>query len=237
MIYPILLVAGILGLVIMALLGFMHAPGQGHAAHGHGHGGHGHVGHGHVNHGHLDHGHAHAGHGHGGHGHASHSHGEHAHGEHGHGEPAQSAGTSILFMLLPFLSPLNWASWAIGAGGTGVILQNCGVRDPWTAGGALAGAVLFNQLCVKPLWKVVFGFASEPAGNLDACLLQSVEAVTAFNSRGEGLVRVLIDGRSEDLLARLTEAEQRQGMRVSRGDRLMIEEIDSETNSVRVCRG
>ena len=32
------------------------------------------------------------------------------------------------------------------------------------------------------------------------CLLQKVEAVTAFDAHGQGLVRVLIDGRSDDVL-------------------------------------
>jgi hypothetical protein len=252
-IYPILLVAGFVGLVAMALLGFLHLPGH---EHGHGHhsldvnhsGGHAHVAHGHLDahhgaahaghhgpthgaHGHAD---AHAGHGHAGHGHPAHE----GHGQDGHAHSDQGGGGgSVLLRLLPFVSPLNWSGWAIGAGGMGVLLASFGLGEPWLAVGAVAGAFLFQLLCMKPVMKLALGFASRPAGNLEGCLMQSVEAVTPFNERGEGLVRVLIDGRSEDVLARLTPSERQQGLKVRRGDRLMIEEIEPEQNSVQVCRG
>jgi hypothetical protein len=67
-------------------------------------------------------------------------------------------------------------------------------------------------------------------------LLQEVEAITAFDERGEGLVRMLIDGRCEDILARLTEEERAKGLRVRRGDRLLIEEVDPHKNTCRVSR-
>lgn len=138
---------------------------------------------------------------------------------------------------MPFMSPLNWFSWLLGGGAAGTIASMALVPEPLTAGLAVVGAVGFNMGVVKPIWRAVFSFASRPAGNLDACLMQSVEAVTGFNRRGEGLVRVNIDGRSEDVLARLTEPEIASGVRVSRGERLLIEEVDPRTNSCRVSRG
>lgn len=255
LIYAILLIAGFVGLLAMALLGFLHLPGHGHQ-HGHHsldvntHGTHVHGAHGHVEvhahpgaahaghhgpvggtHGHAE---AHAGHGHAPHGH----HGHEGHGDHGNGHPDQpSGGGSVFLRLLPFVSPLNWAGWAIGAGGMGLLLLSFRFGEPWLAVGAVIGAVLFQLLCMRPVVKLAMGFASQPAGNLEGCLMQHVEAVTPFNERGEGLVRVLIDGRSEDILARLSPSARQEGLKIHRGDRLLIEEVEPEQNSVRVCRG
>jgi hypothetical protein len=88
---------------------------------------------------------------------------------------------------------------------------------------------------VKLIWSLAFRFVSEPAKNLGGCLLQEVEAVTAFDERGRGLVRVIIDGRTEDVLARLENPDLALG-RIRRGDRLLIEEVDPSTNSCRVSR-
>jgi hypothetical protein len=268
LVYPILLVAGLVGLAAMALLGFVHMPG-GHGGHG---GAHHHaldvnITHGqttttvnslqvHVGaHSHtapLQPGHgqapaplqqgqapAHAGHvavqGHG-HGQAhGHAHG-HAH-AHADGHAAEAEQATAGSWLMPLVSPLNWFSWSIGAGATGTACHAASLPEPWTAAAAVAGAALFHLGFFKPVWGALAQFASQPAGNLEGCLMQNVEAVTSFNERGEGLVRVVIDGRSEDVLARLSEKERAAGLRVHRGDRLMIEEVDPRTNSCRVCRG
>jgi len=138
--------------------------------------------------------------------------------------------------LMPFLSPLNWFSWFLGGGAAGMLCTLAHLPEPYTAGAAVLGAVGFNQGVVRPVWNLIFGFASKPAGNLEACLAQVVEAVTSFNERGEGLVRVTIDGRSEDVLARLTLPERASGERIHRGDQLLIEEVDPSTNTCRVSR-
>jgi hypothetical protein len=231
-IYPVLLIAGFAGLVVMLLLGFAHGPGHGH--HGRGPVGQLHTGRGHGNA---------AGHGHAAQGH-SHAHGGHAHG--GQHDNANADGDSdadvasgpgnALVWLMPFLSPLNWFSWLLGAGAAGTLARMVGLHEPMAAGAALGGALALNLGVVKPIWRLVFRFASEPAGNLESCLLQQVEAVTAFNARGEGLVRVTIDGRSDDVLATLVDAERGSGARVRRGDRLLIEDVDPRANSCRVSR-
>jgi hypothetical protein len=243
-----------------------HGQGHGHGhAHGdvHGHhgapahhgsasGGHGHTngGHGHANGGH---GHAHAAHGHVGHAHGvpaatgahGHAHaGGHSHGAaHGHdSDNAQADGDdpslaqNSLMWLLPLLSPLNWFSWFLGAGAAGMICIKTGIHEPQRAVVALLGAILFRAGVVRPIWNAVFQFASKPAGNLESCLMQQVEAVTQFDERGEGLVRMLIDGQSTDVLARLTEEELAKGLRVRRGDQLFVEDVDSQKNTCRVSR-
>lgn len=240
MIYPILLISGFAGLVVMTVMGFAH--GFGH--HGHGHGAH----HGHLHTGHAHTGHTHTGeiglthgvHGHAGHGHAGHA--GHAHCAQGHDQAQQAdgdadgdAGTALaaLVWVLPLLSPLNWFSWMVGAGAAGSLAAP--VPEPFRAAIAVAGAAAFNGLVVKPIWNFIFGFTSRPARNLEGCLAQEVEAVTAFDEKGVGLVRVTIDGHSEDVLARLENPELSLG-RVRRGDRLRIEDVDPHTNSCRVSR-
>ncbi len=244
-IYLVMFLVGLLGLAVMAALGAMH--GHGSQSHGHGHS------HAHGHHGgtHLDaHGHAPAA------SHApmsAHGHGPttgantHADGDananadadsQGDGDANVSAagGMAMLVWLMPLLSPLNWSSWLIGAGATGMVGRLLALPEPVTIATAIGGAWVFNTAIVKPIWNLVFRFASRPAGNLESCLMQEVEAATGFNDRGEGLVRVLIDGHTEDVLARLTPELIGRGERVHRGDRLLIEEVDPHTNSCRVSR-
>jgi hypothetical protein len=152
------------------------------------------------------------------------------------GDADGGVGPSILLRLMPFLSPLNWFSWFLGGGTAGMLCALGGVPEPYRAGAAALGALAFNQGVVRPVWNLVFGFASKPAGTLEACLMQVVEAATSFNERGEGLVRVTIDGHSEDVLARLVAPGGEGPARVHRGDRLLIEEVDPHTNTCRVSR-
>lgn len=132
------------------------------------------------------------------------------------------------------MSPLSWSSWSLGAGATGLVGIVLGIPEPFRALVAVAGAIGFSRGLVQPLWRTIFSFASEPAGNLNACLLQEVQAVTSFNERGEGLVRVTIDGNSTDILARLTRWEREKGRRVRKGELLLIEAVDPATNSCQV---
>lgn len=144
---------------------------------------------------------------------------------------------SLLTWVLPLLSPLNWFSWMVGGGAAGAAaISLAKTTEPWTGLIALGGAVAFNQGVVRPIWRVVFSFAAEPAKNLEGCLAQIGEAATGFNERGEGLVRLNIDGRTEDIYARLTPEALTEGGRVRRGDRLMVEAVDPQKNECRVSR-
>jgi hypothetical protein len=150
-------------------------------------------------------------------------------------EHASLVGRSVR-VLGTLLSPLTWFSWMIGAGATGSIAVLLGASPHVALAAAIAGAIAFQLFVVRPIWKVVFRFESAPAGNLEGCLMQTVEVVGAFNARGEGLVRVVIDGRSEDLLAILTKDERAVDARPRRGDHLVIEEVDPKTNTCFVSR-
>src|SRR5205823_4033342 len=91
-----------------------------------------------------------------------------AHGP-GHGQTGPGgSGESLLLQVMPFLSPLNWFSWMVGGGAIGAassLLLHLG--EPWAAGTAVVGAAAFDYGILKPIWRLVFSFASKPAGNLE----------------------------------------------------------------------
>jgi len=136
----------------------------------------------------------------------------------------------------PLLSPLTWFSWMLGGGAGGLIAVILGASPKVALISAIAGAVGFQLFVVRPIWKIVFHFESQPAGNLEGCIMQEVEVVNAFNARGEGIVRVVVDGRSEDVLAVLTRNDPDADTRPRRGDRLLIEDVDPKTNTCIVSR-
>jgi len=202
-----LLLIGILGLLAQMLLGGAHI---------------GHLGH-----------HAHVGHAHGGH--AGHSHaGQHGHGQHHdqahHGE--QSRGLSPLWTLL---SPLTFFSICLGMGATGLLLKHLHLRTGLVALAALLGGLVFYGLIIRPLWNVMFRFASTPSTALAGTVAKEAEALTRFDSTGKGLVRVTIDGQIVRILATLEPEDRAEGA-VRPGDRLTVTSVDGHTNSCRVAR-
>ena len=203
-----LLLIGILGLLAQMLLGGAHI---------------GHLGH-----------HAGAGHAHGGH--AGHSHaGQYGQGQH-HNQAhhaGQSRGPSPLWTLL---SPLTFFSLCLGMGATGLLLKHLHLRTGLVAGAALLGGLVFYGLLIRPLWNVMFRFASTPSTALAGAVAREAEALTRFDSTGKGLVRVIIDGQIVRILATL-ETDDRPAAEVVRpGDRLTVTGVDGHTNSCRVTR-
>jgi hypothetical protein len=224
-IYEILLATGVLGLIAMAFAGFGFHGGAHHA---------GHVGMARFGHaptsGRLGPG-AHTGHTAGGHL-------AHRGGAHPAGKAARGAGqrSGLASALLSLLSPITIFGACLGAGAVGALLVGLGVSWALAALGAVAGAIGVNALLVQPMMRLAMGFASEPARGLEGTLMQSAEAITNFDANGEGLVRVLVDGQSVDVLARLTDEERRQGVRVVRGQSVRIEDVDTHRNRCSVSR-
>lgn len=141
----------------------------------------------------------------------------------------------LLAAVLQLMSPLTLAALLLGVGAAGTVAMLLGAGLIATYVAAAAGGVVMRFAVVGPIANTIFRFESPPAQNLEGCLLQEVVAITRFNRRGEGLVRVQFDGREEDVLARLVEKE-RNGARVDRGERLIIEEIDPRRNQCVVSR-
>jgi len=176
---------------------------------------------------------AHAGHmGHGGHG--GHAHGGSAgHGHHAgqHRGPSGRA-SSPLWTLL---SPLCFFSACLGAGATGLLLKHLHLPLGLVAGAALLGGAFFYGLIIRPLWNVLFRFASTPSTALAGTVAHEAEALTRFDAAGKGLVRVIIDGQLVRILATLEPEDRAEGA-VRPGDRLTITSVDGHTNSCRVAR-
>ncbi len=205
-------VVGLLGLIGMAALGLAH----GHSPGGRSHGGHSHGGH-------------------GGHGHNNHSgHAPHSAAARGHHRASGDIGGSVLSSVLILTSPRLILSVILGFGLIGLLLSAFPLTSHLPAAALLAlagaGGVAFNGLVVQPYWNALMDFQSRPALSLGNSGLESADAVTDFDHSGSGLVALVFEGEVRQLLATLATAEQQQGLRVRRGDRLHILSIDEERN-------
>jgi len=200
--YTFSLALGATGLVVMALGGLGHHTGHaGHTPHASGPTG------------------ALSGHGHHGaalpnsaHGHAHQSHTE----QHG---TAQGK-------LWAFLSPRVLFRFLVGVGASG-LLRDRWLFEPLVAAGALAGGVLFERYVVTPIWNGLLHFASEPAQTLARAVFEVAQAVTDFDAQGQGLIAVELDGQLVQVLGILRAEELSIGVRVRRGGRVRIEEVDA----------
>jgi len=157
--------------------------------------------------------------------------GSHA-GHHHHGAGHQHH-TGASSRLLLFLSPRLWFSLLVGFGATGILVgqhATAAVR----LGVAFLGALTFELVLVRPIWSLATRFASDPAMTLETGVMDDAEAVTGFNAKGEGLVRLDLDGQVVQLLGVLTSGERAAGIRVAAGDRL--EAVDPARQRCTVSR-
>ena len=208
--YTFSLTLGGVGLGVMALSGFAQAAhaSHGHAAHGTGHG------HAHAN------GHAHTG-SHAGDGHTTHvpaAAARHA--------ARSSSGTS---RVLALLQPRVLFSILVGFGAAGMLLRPV-LPEPGLLAASLGAGVAFEWGLVAPLWRFLFRFASEPAETLETIVSDEARAVTSFDTNGNGLVSVELNGQVVQLLATLNAAERAAARKVRAGDRLRIEAVDDTRN-------
>ncbi len=165
-------------------------------------------------------------------GHAGHAgHGSHSgHGTH-HGGRSER-GPSPLWTLL---SPLAIFSLCLGAGATGLLLRPAHLAAALTALAAILGGLVFFGLLVRPLWNLLFRFASKPSAALEGMVARQAEAVTGFDERGRGLVGLTIDGQWVRVLATL-ENDPANALPVKPGERLTVISVDGRANSCRVAR-
>ncbi|HTK46950.1 MAG TPA: hypothetical protein VL328_03085 [Gemmatimonadaceae bacterium] len=186
----------------------------------------GHVGHGHAGHAHA--GNTHVGHGHAGHAHAGHAHGPHTqtHAVHAHAAPRVSEPASARFLSL--LSPRVLFALLVGFGAGGLIATPLG--EPWRAGAAVLAAAAFEGVLVGPLWRMLFRFESAPAVTLESAIEDDARAVTGFDTDGNGLVALDVDGQIVQLLATLSADDRARGVRVRTGDLVRVSSIDAARN-------
>ena len=202
-IYSLCLIAGVLGLGVMAVSGI----GR-HGGGAHGHGGHGG-------------GHGHGGHA-GGHGHAGHGHSGHGHGGHGSGSDGGFGAQAATWMLM---SPRFLFAGLLGFGLVGVALRSF-VGGMLLLGAAIVGAIAIERLLVAPLWKLSMRFASNPANTLESATFSEVKVVSNFDANGQGIVALEVDGQVQQILATLSEADRAKGSKVRAGQLVRVDEVD-----------
>ena len=206
MIYTTLLLIGLVGLFAQAVLGMGHGGHSGHS---------GHAGPG-------------ASHGHG----ASHGQGT----QHGHGTHQNTRADRGPSPLWTLLSPLAIFSLCLGAGATGLLLRPVHLAAVFTALLAAAGGLVFFGLLVRPIWSLLFRFASKPSAALEGMVARQAEAVTGFDGRGQGLVGLTIDGQWVRVLATLEADDRADAPKIKQGEKLTVISVDGRRNTCRVAR-
>ncbi len=219
MIYTTLLLIGALGLFAQAVLGLGHGHAGAHHAGGHGHGAGGQGAHGHGTHVHAP-------------SHAAHAH----HGQDGQSRTAQAElhgghGASEIWTLL---SPLTIFSVCLGVGATGLLLKSQHWTGALTALAAIVGGMVFYGLVIRPLWGLVFQFASTPGAALEGAVAGQCEALGRFDAQGRGMVKLSIDGQRARVLAFLEPDDRAQA--VTAGEQLTVMSVDTRANTCRVAR-
>lgn len=131
--------------------------------------------------------------------------------------------------ILAVASPKLLFSLALGFGATGVLLRPM-VGEPLLIVGAALGAVLFDRVLVSPLWNLAMKFASKPAATLESAVSDEATAVTSFDHNGEGIVSIEVDGQVVQILATLQPNDRQLGTRVRAGQKVRIEDVNTEKN-------
>ena len=138
-------------------------------------------------------------------------------------------------MALGWLSPRVLFALLFAFGASGYLLQHL-LPTAFVLILALALAFAFERWLVQPLWRLLFGFASNPARTLDSALLEEAEAVTTFDHNGNGLVSLNLDGQVVQILGVLNETDRQHGVRIRAGDRVSITAVDPRRNRCTVTR-
>ncbi len=137
-----------------------------------------------------------------------------------------AAGSSLASTCLRFLlSPRIVFSLLALYGAFGNALEHALHLRPIVAAFA-AGipTLLVERFAVSPLWNLAFRFQGQPSSPLVSLVLEEAKAVTPFRN-GRGVVAVVRDGRLVQFSAHLV--ERQSSARVSVGDRLLVEDVDS----------
>lgn len=216
--YALIFIVGFFGFIGMAGLSFLHTGSHSHSgthshsgAHAHGGGAHVDADGGAIAHGHLH----------------SNAHGIRLH------APKVKAGR---FKPWWALSPFDIFAYCMGAGAAGELMRQANYDSAPTIAAAIAGALVFDFLIAKPVLNLLLKFESRQSEGLEGQVAKAAEAITRFDEHGQGLVKLALDGQFIQCLATLDEAEQERGIRVAKGDSLLVVDVDAARNTCRVTR-
>lgn len=133
------------------------------------------------------------------------------------------------------ISPLDIFAYCMGAGAAGELLKKLLPANAVIVV-AVACALAFNFGVIKPLLGWFMRFATRESEGLEGQVAQTAEAVTRFDDAGRGLVRMTLDGQIVQLLAILDSDELARGVRVAKGDGVLVVGVDAARNTCRVTR-
>src|SRR5579872_5945345 len=102
---------------------------------------------------------------------------------------------------------------------------------PLAAALALVPAWAIEYFAVRPLWNALFQFQGRPTAPIEALVTCDATAVTPFRN-GKGLVSVEHNGQIVQFSARLQESHASVPVRV--GDKLCVEEVDPANQRILV---
>jgi hypothetical protein len=145
-----------------------------------------------------------------------------------------SGQSNAALRLLASISPLEFFTYCLGFGATDLLLQS--MAGSWTLTVAIIGALVFNFVIVKPLMSLLVKYQTPPSIGLEGTVANEAEALSTFDPQGRGLVRLTLDGQLVQLLATLESTEHHRGVVVSKGDKVVILEVDATKNQCRVSR-
>jgi hypothetical protein len=143
--------------------------------------------------------------------------------------PAASPHPTAVSRIDLLRSPRLLFSLALGFGATGLLARPF-LGGPFLLAVATAGAVGFELGIVGPLWNFAMRFASKPAMTLESAVSDEATAVTAFDNNGQGIVSIEVDGQIVQILATLQPNDRLLGTRVRAGQRVRIEDVNTEKN-------
>lgn len=154
----------------------------------------------------------------------------------GHARPQVGRLAHNAAWLVQGLSPIDLMAMAMGAGALGIVGRKVFHDEKIAAAMAIGGALAMDLLVVRPLLSVLLRFASNPSGGLEGMVSQMGEAMTGFDEHGRGLIKLSLDGQTSQVYARLESDELAAGVKVRKGDPLVVLEVDVARNSCRVSR-
>jgi hypothetical protein len=147
--------------------------------------------------------------------------------------PGASGGSSSASMLRFLPSPRMIFSLLALYGAFGNVLHGA-LHLPMFAAAllALVPAVLLEKFAVTPLWNTMLAAQGKPCSPLEALTLCEAEAVTVFRN-GKGIVAMERDGRMVQFSAQLLPEQAHLPVHV--GDRLRVEEVDTRRERMTVA--
>ena len=132
-------------------------------------------------------------------------------------------------------SPVDLFVYCLGAGATGLITRSL-VPHGFLIFWVIIGALVVKGLIFKPLSDFILKFESEPSEGLEGTVAHEADVISSFDYEGRGLIRLTLDGQIVNLLASLDKTELDQGIKVVKGEKVVVIEVDPKRNICVVSR-